>query len=135
MRFRPPEDDASAMLDELFEDLRVDGFRSLRFSLQAAKQRDDDFELEEAEVDFRKEQDDKWDAHDRIMATMGGAYAGPALKGEMVWIEDDTFEKLKAGKMWPSLPACFAPSPRIPSMRGSSRPRSCMFTGSRMKRG
>ena len=35
MRFRLPENGAPAMLDELFEDLRIDGFRPLRFSLQA----------------------------------------------------------------------------------------------------
>ena len=53
---------------------------------------------EEAEIDFRSREEDKWDAHDGIMETLTEAYAGPALKGSVVWIEDEAFGKISAGE-------------------------------------
>ena len=93
MRFRLPESGAPAMLEELFEDLRVDGFRPLRFSLRAEELNDG----EETEVDFLKRKDDKWDAHDFIMEALTNAYAGQ-LKGSVAWVEDEVFEKHLAGE-------------------------------------
>lgn len=99
MRFQLPEVGATAMLNEFLEDLRVDGFRPVRFAVEAAKLDDDGdaIMLIEEEIDFNERDEDKWNAHDRVMESLNAAYAGTALKASLAWVEDDAFEKAKAG--------------------------------------
>ncbi len=98
MRFRLP-DEGAAVLDGLFEDLRVDGYRPLRFLLTSAEEDEDgDLTSREELIDFRETDDDKWDNHEKIITALETSYAGPALKGELFWITDDAFEKLKQAK-------------------------------------
>lgn len=102
LRFRLPADGAAAVLDPILEDLRIDGFRPVRFALAMAEtDAAGDVEVRERETDFRREDLDKWDAHDHIMEALTAAYAGTALRGTLAWIEDGAFEAAKAGEEVP----------------------------------
>lgn len=100
MRFRLPNVGAPDLLNELFSDLRVDGYRPLRFELKAVDMDADGDPTEplEEHVDFRETDGDKWDAHDRIMEMVTDGFARSVIRGEITWIEDKAFEKLKAGE-------------------------------------
>lgn len=97
LRFRLRED-AVAMLDALFSDLRVDGYRPVRFALKRMENKEGGREaMLESEINFGAEKDDKWDAHDRIMEALSEGYAGDVLEGTLAWVEDDAFEKAREG--------------------------------------
>lgn len=99
MRFRLPDENVTEMLGELLEDLRVDGYRPVRFAVEAADLNGDGDaeELLNEEIDFRAADGDKWDAHDRIMALLDAGYAGTTVEASLVWVDDGAFEEVKAG--------------------------------------
>lgn len=103
LRFRLPGENVAEMLNELLEDLRIDGFRPVLFNVKSADldEDGDPLGMVDESIDFREEELDKWDAHDRIMEALAAAYTKTAMKAKLAWLEDEAFEKAKADGDFP----------------------------------
>lgn len=104
LRFRIPGEGVETMLDELLSDLRVDGYQPLQFQIKTWNAEKE--ERDEVELSFREGEGDKYDNQEKLQELLVSAYHESTLVQAMaIWVQKDTFDKLKAEEEPPAEPA------------------------------
>ncbi|MDR1518801.1 MAG: mannan-binding lectin [Planctomycetota bacterium] len=85
------------MLEELLDDLRVDGFRPWSFRMEARDEEKE--EPREVELDFHQGAGDKYYDQDEMQWSLFAAYADSSLSEAVaLWVREDAFKQVKAGE-------------------------------------
>jgi hypothetical protein len=94
LRFRLPGNDIEKMLEDLLDDLLVDGFRPWRFAMRTGDGEDDTVDFV-----FHEDDGDKYHHQVELQEALFGAYEnGTLVEASATYVKEDAFAALKSGE-------------------------------------